>query len=278
MDKVTIYGVFEFVGFHFCNRFLENGCSVKGIHTNLGSSHCLEEKQLEVGRNANFEEVGLEQLEKTVGELQVMIVSLYDLYMTYQETKWNQTAFWKKIFHILNNRYEQIVFLLPIQFLQDSKETDHFFELKDLLARTTMGASAIQFFYLPTIFGPWQPSSFLFQRSMLPKHKDNSDPFIVREWIWDAIYVDDALNVIMKIIEKGENGDYIIESGVKNSWGTCADLLNIDQSILNAGENPLKCTEYEIKRVPEGEITPYPEALARQRGHLERLLDFDQLI
>jgi hypothetical protein len=182
-----IYGVYEFVGFHFCNRFLEKGYSVKGIHVPIGGSQQLEEKKLEVGRNANFEEVEMPDSEKLIDDNPAMIVSLYDFFMNYKESDWNQPAFFEKLASFINKRQEQIIFLLPVQLLLEPKETDRLLEMKGFLSQIKETASSSQFFYLPAVFGPWQSSSFLFQQSILPKEKINHELLEVKEWVWDAI-------------------------------------------------------------------------------------------
>jgi hypothetical protein len=278
LDKVMIFGVYEFVGFHFCNRFLEKGCIVKGVRVMNGSSHqLLEDKKLAVGRNANFEELKMDDLENlSIDDQPAMIFSLYDFYMTYKESEWDHSAILEKLAAFVKKRQEPMIYLLPIQMLLDTNETGWYSELKEFISQLKEGSAMRQFFYLPAIFGPWQPPSFLFQQSMLPVQKEDAEQYKTTEWVWDTIYIEDAIETMMDVIQKGESGSYLMESGMKDSWGLCADLLKIDRSFRK--ESGTLSIADEITKVQVIKTTPYSEGLARQREHLSRMIDIDHFL
>lgn len=59
MDKVHVLGALEELGFEMTTSLLEEGYEVCGIHLQLGEETIYNERRLEIGRNANFEEIGL---------------------------------------------------------------------------------------------------------------------------------------------------------------------------------------------------------------------------
>ncbi|MFC0417302.1 hypothetical protein ACFFHH_17985 [Cytobacillus solani] len=57
MDRAVIIGTYESLGFRFCTSLLEEGYEVTGIHYRNMDEELVEEKRMEIGRNANFQEV-----------------------------------------------------------------------------------------------------------------------------------------------------------------------------------------------------------------------------
>jgi hypothetical protein len=216
--------VFEFIGFHCCKSLLEKGYSVNGIPFNMESDLFLDEKRLEVGRNANFSEQDLQGveniIEKKEREPAIFIVSLYEWFMTFKESPVPNTKILAQVAQSLNDRQKaenQIVYLLPIQLLTNSQDLEGAVELKEFIDQTNRLGDCVQLFYLPTIFGPWQPSSFLFQRALLKQLNNVKDDMVIREWTLDAMFIDDALDPIIERIETGKKGSFLLESGIPES-------------------------------------------------------------
>lgn len=59
MDKVLVLGALEELGFEMTALLLEEGYEVRGIHLQTGHETIYNERRMEIGRNANFEEIGL---------------------------------------------------------------------------------------------------------------------------------------------------------------------------------------------------------------------------
>jgi hypothetical protein len=59
MDKVLVLGALEELGFEMTALLLEEGYEVRGIHLQTGQETIYNERRMEIGRNANFEEIGL---------------------------------------------------------------------------------------------------------------------------------------------------------------------------------------------------------------------------
>jgi hypothetical protein len=270
MDKAIIFGTYEFVGFHLCQEFLERGYEVTGIFHDYSEESFIDEKRLEIGRNANF-------TEKIIGEYVVddaspslMIFSLYDLFIGSREKLINSEDLRKIILKTVDTR-NQIAYLLPIQLLSQS---DHMQDLKLFLEDLKGIGKNPQFYYLPSIFGPWQPVTFLFQKSMLNLLGENSNPNAIREWRMDAIFVKDAVKTLIEKMISGNEGHFLLESGIPNQWEDCADFLKIDPQFRESkGCEELELGEHII-HLPVKQGTPFADALRLQRKHLKNVTTF----
>jgi hypothetical protein len=262
LDKVCILGVYEFIGFHLCKKFLENGFNVEGIHLDTECDLFLEEKRLEVGRNANYNEKSFPLAGQSM-EIEVTIVPIYDWFMTYNESKKNIP---KIIQYLKNASKTNIVFLLPIHLLSDWQD-EGMDKIRDLIDQTKNMDQCIQYFYLPTIFGPWQPGSFLFQNE-LQNQINNNDQIEVREWPFDAIYIEDLLTSLIERIESGESGSFLIESGIPKSWELCAEILQLDKSLGKVFDDVKLKIDDGVEKITLKEVTPYQESLMAQKEHV----------
>jgi hypothetical protein len=278
LDKIGIYGVFEFIGFHFCKRFLEKGLRVEGVHFHTEPHLFLEEKRLEIGRNANFKEKDIPDIEVVIendNDSKTIIIPIYDWLMMYSGSKSLDKWFPKIVEFIndLNDSKTQIVYLLPIQLLTDKCEMDGIEDVRNLLSQTKKMNHRAQFFYLPTIFGPWQPPTFLFQRVMLNQFNETDEEFTLKEWTLDAIYVDDLLNPVIERIEAGDTGSFLLDSGIPKSWDLCAELLNVDESIKGKAKDVKVNGNDGLKKLILQDVTPFEKSLHIQREHSSYLSD-----
>lgn len=267
LDKVCILGVYEFIGFHLCKRFLENGFSVEGVHLDTECDLFLEEKRLEVGRNANFNEKSFPLSGQNI-KTEVTIIPIYDWFMTYKESKLNYDKFFSEIIQYIKNAPKKnFVYLLPIQLSTDWQD-EGMGKIRNFIDQTKHMDQFIQYFYLPTIFGPWQPGSFLFQKKLLNQINNNNEQIEVREWPFDAIYIEDLLISLIERIEFGESGSFLIDSGIPKSWELCAEILQLDKSIGKAFDDVKLKVDDGVKKITLKEVTPYQESLMAQKEHV----------
>ncbi|MCM3602401.1 hypothetical protein M3175_16835 [Robertmurraya korlensis] len=61
MDKVLVLGALGEIGFKMTALLLEEGYEVRGIHLQSGDETVYNNRRMEIGRNANFEEIGLNE-------------------------------------------------------------------------------------------------------------------------------------------------------------------------------------------------------------------------
>jgi nucleoside-diphosphate-sugar epimerase len=264
MDKVVIAGVFDFVNFYVCKALLDKGIEVKGVQFELEENEdILDKKRLEIGRNANFTELSIRDIRMDSNEKETLILSIYDLYMRYKEDFLLNETF----FNMVN--WERIVILAPSQLLM-SVDLDANTVTIEFIKRVKGMNKNIQLLYLPTIYGPWQPDTFVFQHSILAGLNRGKAFKGLREETSDALFIEDTVESIIEIIENEQPGRYLLQSGKKNQWESCAAFLQISEPISN---------ERKVEIIENGDLTklavkssvPISIALTKQIEHTIRL-------
>jgi len=276
---MIIFGAFEFLGFHLSGKFLEKGFEVNGVHVSTNDSTLLEEKRMEIGRNANFREQTFAEWKDQDGggqEPAAIVIPFYDWYMDFNEGILEQEAINQPILQYMQagrNKGSKVIFLLPMQFLEESGGSAEYQNIKAFIEKAKQTADICQSFYLPTLYGPWQPPSFLFQRTMLKRLNENDGPTgsMLREWDLDAIFIEDALDSLTEKMEENKGGEFLLESGVQDSWTKCAAVLKIDQYRRSRGSKHKLPDPGQMERLVLPKCTPADKALAVQWQHLFRI-------
>lgn len=236
-DKVVILGTYEFVGFHICKKVLEDGLEVRGIHVPIKEDALfIEEKLLEIGRNSNFSQCDYDKYDFDKEEY-IFIVDFYDYFMRNCEQELLRLGdFFKKI----NNRNcRKVILLLPISLLGENQS-----KAEDLISSIKEDGIIVQSFFLPTIYGPWQPEEFLFQKSMV--YEDSEYKITNREWTGDAIYVEDAAKTIINLLNDSSES-LLLKSKEINSWNRCAEILSLPLEEKNQNRNDFQGQEKLIE-------------------------------
>lgn len=274
MYKACIIEPFEFINFHICSSLLEKGIETFGIHIRLDDEHLFfEEKSLVVGRNSNFQEINLAEyrVQGEENKSETVFLSLYDMFISGGEYLLKEKATTDAIIHLLKN-HEFLVVILPIQMLEKTAHTHQSFTtLQEFLTIIKNSAIKTQTYYLPTVYGPWQSSYFSFQTTIINEGKNNESLKETREWKFDALFIDDAIEVLMDRVESCEEGSFLLQSEIPNQWEHCAEVLkmNIEHSKKSC-ENPLLIVDGITKVVIKAKSTPV-EGLRWQKEHLEGL-------
>ncbi|MEH7416386.1 hypothetical protein V7266_13955 [Neobacillus drentensis] len=274
MDKAVIFGIYDFVSFHIGRALLNEGVEVIGIHTDeAGEAPFVEEKRLEVGRNANFKEIALSELD-TYREADTIkttfIFSLYDLYMSNTETILHkQTVTSLQQFIESNKNLTNILFILPIQLLS-SKESQ---ALQTVIKQASAWGKKNFYYYLPSIYGPWQPSTFIFQQALIGKMEKQDIKESKREWTGDVLFVEDAIKVILSSSEYSDTEDemkFLIESGLEDYWNNCAAQLKLNNVMTERIQSELFEENKTINRVTVNRVTPFSDSIEKQLEIVKR--------
>ncbi|OLS41798.1 hypothetical protein [Bacillus sp. MRMR6] len=275
MDKVVIINVFGFVSFHVCKTMLNKGIEVRGIKIENGEnkSDYTEDMKLEIGRNANFKECSLEAWVNNPPEYgAITLMSLYDLYMTNNERIIQENSVMEPIMKHLKKSKDMsgmLALLIPSQLLSTELSSPVEVEMRNFLNILKGLNSNIQYIYLPTVYGPWQPSTFVFQHSIISKLNRNTDFGGIREETRDALFVNDTVDSIMEILESKKQGSYLLESGKENQWTLCAEFLKIEGRFLNVQKSQ-DFTKSHTRIIVKQE-TLYSDALLEQVNHTNRI-------
>ncbi|MFZ7944577.1 MULTISPECIES: hypothetical protein [Bacillaceae] len=273
MDKAIIFGIYNFVSFHACKTLLNKGIEVIGVQLDeQEKSPLLEEKRFEVGRNANFSENPLSKWANRREEEKaetVILFPIYDLYMLRNEKILQHDQVAKSIIQYMESNKDntEIVFILPIQLLRaNSIEAIGTFieKIKGL-------AKKVQWFYVPAIYGPWQPQTFLYHQAILSTFQKAEIRKDEREWTGDVLYIDDAINTIINTVETENSGRFIVESGKNNYWANCAAFLQIDEKLMDISRNEPLQLDHQIVKLPVKNVTPFADSITKQIDHVQRV-------
>lgn len=253
MEKAIIVGAYEFLGFHFCKKFLEQGIVVEGIHVEIEDKELfIEEKKMEIGRNANFIENRIDRVERE--EKAFVIIDFYDFFMRDVSYLFSRLV----VPYLEKMKKCTFVLLLPLAAKKELFKEELIWKEK-LMKDEHVVAS----FYLPTVYGPWQPLEMVFQQILLKKvNKLKRVNVSSKEWVYDALYVEDIVDYIIEETVH-MSGEFILTSGMKNMWNLCAKEL----SFLYQEEEGEPNISINNKIVVPSK-TPYQEGLANQRRNV----------
>jgi hypothetical protein len=268
MDKVAIIGTYHFIGFNLCEKLLEEGIEVYGCRFfDDSSEEFMEDKQLLIGRNANFKEVMFkeENEQEELDESTIVIFSFYDLYFSIKEKSFN--SFLSYLTRLTNKQSgRRIVILLPLDLLGLLPN-----EIKSRVNQLKSQNVILQAVYLPTVYGPWQSSFFIFQQYLLRDlgHLPKLDQ---RENTTDAIYIKDLVEKLLQLIHSPDNNDVVIESGKENQWEKGIEYLQVKELSLDEVKMTPKKINQNIKVITIDSITSIESGLEHQKQHLSKLL------
>jgi hypothetical protein len=263
MDKVIVVGTYEFIGFELCLRLLEQGIEVIGIHLeSMNEDPFLEEKRLEIGRNSNFTEMDetyLDAFEQSSDPM-ILFIDYFSYFFKREEKKLSSIMttdhLKKKSFHF--------VLSLPIQFCFENSPQEF------LLFQPFDKKSVVTIFYLPTIYGPWQPMKYTFQQALNnPKGPIKVDD---REWTEDALYIDDVMNMILRNLDGKEKNEYVLKSKIKEHWKQLSNSL-VEDCLIEPIRHEEKTFRQEVT-VFHVEGTDPQKGIEKQKSHLKRLKEF----
>jgi nucleoside-diphosphate-sugar epimerase len=273
MDKVIIYGTYDFLGFSLCEKLLDVGIQVCGIPLNEENSEVfLEDKKLLIGRNANFQEKTLEIedipfQDESLKLKTITVISFYDIYYTKEDPF---RTYEKIVTNICKQHSQhslgQLICLFPIGFMHDFPKP--LITQINLLNEQKIQPKNI---YIPTVFGPWQPSAFLFQQYLLKDYLKSEPKLDNREFTSDAIYIKDIIDTIVQLMDSEEKVDYLIQSSIQDQWIKGANHLKVKEMDTKKQELVNIAASESIKIIKINESISITEGLELQKKHLSRL-------
>ncbi|MGE8079524.1 NAD-dependent epimerase/dehydratase family protein [Peribacillus loiseleuriae] len=212
MDQTVIVGMYQFVGFHLTKHLLELGEDVIGIDWEFN-----EEKELEIGRNANFSFLKPSSLScMNVSNETMIYISWYDFnnrrsVFSFKETEEILLALnsWSKV---PNENRPTVVLLYPLG-VKNQK-----------ILSIVEQAEWMKVIYLPTIYGPGQHEESAFEVSIHKKSRLEIEKALEREYKNDAIFIADLLENLPQITTLNERM-ITVKSKQENQWSLCAKLV-----------------------------------------------------
>ncbi|OCA84271.1 hypothetical protein A8F94_16285 [Bacillus sp. FJAT-27225] len=242
MEKAVIVGAFGFFGFHLCKKMLEKGYEVAGVAYGKESASFQDEMEDLIGRNGNFQKT-FNEVPGGGSQSEVLILSLYD--WIYCEDESDVIELLRKT--ISPNNQRKTVLAVPIELALNSEKAAM---IVDLIQQEQKNTLTI---YLPTLFGPYQPERYAFQKA-ISGFRDH-DPS--EEYIEDALYCEDAAEKAIELIEQGRKRDVLLKSSSGANWQACAEILGIPTPIRN---------QSRFKPVAGLEIVEVPASITNEEG------------
>jgi hypothetical protein len=224
MNKMMILGIYDFIGYGLCTRLLSEGIEVDGYRFfSDGQEEYMEEKKLLIGRNANFEEKLLDEEVDDLGNIHkaTAVISFYDLFFSVKASPSGQL--FENINNCLNKHVpKSIALLLPLKFLTMIPEG-----FKEFLTSLDSYDIPIQMIYLPTIYGPWQPATFLYQQYIMKNQSRTTPKLDERESTLDALFLEDVLDELLMLLFSNTSNQILLKSEDQNQWYKGAEYLHI---------------------------------------------------
>jgi nucleoside-diphosphate-sugar epimerase len=269
MERATILGIYDFIGYGLCRYLLDQGVEISGIHTEGNKKdYFIEEKRLEIGRNANFLEIGLQEWEAERAE-GILFVALFESLQSRQ----NSDDLLKVLLSDLENRQLKklpTAVILPAYFAQEKADLRQ--QEASVISLISSWDSNLLTLYLPTIYGPWQPEECFFQQAMFQSsYKNKKIPDM--EWTHDCLYIDDAVKMIKEMAESGLQGQYILSSGEQDKWFQCAEELLGREAGLLRNKAAAPAIKKSIQIMTVGQNEQIGKGLSRQKEQFNRIQD-----
>lgn len=241
MNRVLIIGVQQFIGFHLCSRFLEEGCSVDGVFIQPDHSFYhkwVEEQMLWLGRNAHlsiFTETDLEFVEYD---------RIYFCQLDPHDPEWPKK--WEKEKELLEELQKlskkaecPVVFLSSFDVYGDDQQNispkdqpspknekgNMFIQAENWWQKQAEKAFVPTVIVrVPTVFGPWQPPGQWMTDYLLQELDFNPITFTEERHrkapIRDLLYIEEVI-------------DCLVEIGREDSWTQSIVHLTSGEKLLN---------------------------------------------
>jgi len=183
--QVMVFGAQSHIGFAICEKFLEEGIEVCGIFLDSSSKMkklLLEERMLLIGRNALFHELTLDHEWRNKEATHV-------IYCKEKSHHQDQLCFEKSVGTAVDTR-SHYFYVVP-----DARQIEE----DDQYVTSTLESYTL--FKLPRLYGPFQPPEEKIHQHLKSCVSGQKNTLIIKE---PTIYITDAAETIVEIIEKGD--------------------------------------------------------------------------
>jgi hypothetical protein len=260
LKEILIVGGLQFIGYHISNYFVENGKPVIGIEWEK-NNNLIEEKQLEIGRNSNFKLVDLENITSVeLMEDTTIIVSWYDIDKGSTENKEQVIreidAYLGSLKHPSRKLEPKVIFLecMTEEGIDPGRPRTEY-----------QPDSSI---FLPTIYGPWQHKSMVFEQAIRKQERTQIKASVSSEYKGDAIYITDLLEKFELIIQIPKKR-IAVKNSLPNQWTLCYKQLFSDEELDDSSTDLSPLLDAYLYTI-SGRISP-EKGIQLQREHSKRL-------
>lgn len=222
MESSIVLGAYQFIGFHLCKHLLDQGIEVLGVDWIQDEipSTIIEEKEMEIGRNSNFSFKPLKHLEASEGASRTtLFICWYDVVKSNRSTGEAVKSMIRMLVDKFKERNERIriVLLYPLGYGDEE-----------------LMFTVDQIIHLPTIYGPWQHDSMVFEQGIRGIGEAKIKAAVEDEYTLDAIYIEDLLASLENMLSRAAK-HIIVRSSAADQWALAAREVFDDPFIEDAG-------------------------------------------
>ena len=264
MQTYIVIGTYQFIGFYVTQYFLNQGEEVIGIDwaDKDDSPYIMEEKELEIGRSANYIYFPVNKLKLLdIARQDTVFISCYDIY----HGKFGNTelllseigSFIEKCKKKDLSETPNIVLFMPV-----AEES-----LFQSIISAIEGIDSAKIIYLPTVYGPWQSEAMSFEVGINQQGPSVIEAAIAKEYTGDALFVSDFVNALEGVLASSDRSIQL-SSNIADHWYKCAAHV-FDEEIASSFAPTPKINKGSIVEVQCN--TDPQEGVALQRKHNKRL-------
>ncbi|GAA0314673.1 hypothetical protein GCM10008967_01490 [Bacillus carboniphilus] len=217
MDKIYIYGVYDFVSFEFCQQLLHEGYEVAGVRYPFAFQDT--EKSLLVGRNANFTELqsvdGLSNQEQQGSS--IFIISHYD-HQYINEAEYMKIK--KHLEETVNKlKIDRTLVMVPRELTSTEVREEPYM---NLVKECQKILPKPQYVGLPPLYGLGQPENDILYR--VANQRKNEETKIPNSSLEDALPLSETVSFLINQLEN-HNQDIVLNSDVELHYKKCIESL-----------------------------------------------------
>jgi UDP-glucose 4-epimerase len=246
LENAIVMGTFSFIGFHLSTKLLEDGITVHGIDTQIDQEcdQVKEEKLMVIGRNANLNQLQKEDWENRLSKQTEKIDTLFycidiptlnDTYQAdarqymIQAIEYCQKHSTKLIvassIEVVDHQENIITEKSPL--LPVTKRGEFYLQLEQLLNIYWLKKSfPYLILRLPTLYGPWQPDSFAFQKALRLKEEGKPVDWVEDYYMGDVLFIEDAITAYIKAATSPHVHEVVhVTSGQIGEWEKGMEII-----------------------------------------------------
>ncbi|MEK5392402.1 hypothetical protein NSQ59_18770 [Margalitia sp. FSL K6-0131] len=261
MESTIVCGAMHFVGFEICKELLNRGCSVIAIDNEEQAERFHLEKWLEIGRNANLMRLSIEEIRDEIDSETVCFIPFID-FLRSSEKMNDLLNTVENLIQMENITEYHIIY--PSQYYHSFSDMDKS-KLHTIFQKNNRIKKVVEY-YAPTLYGPWQPNTYLFQQLIEGKPTDD-----YLDDQRDAIFIEDAVKEIVGNTKATEHGQSLLLRNVQSdTWRNC--ILFLNESFSMPDEKKM-IDNSDIQIINVKEQRSYQEGLIMQMECFKRFYE-----
>ncbi|MFD9624716.1 Rossmann-fold NAD(P)-binding domain-containing protein [Peribacillus muralis] len=267
MQTYIVIGTYQFIGFYVTQYFLNQGEDVIGIDWADKESNpdVLEEKELEIGRSANYLSFPLNKLKLLdITHQDTVFICCYDIYNGKMEKTdivlSEIVSFIEKCKRNGLSETPNFVLFMPVEKAESMFQS---------IISSIEGVNSAKTIYLPTVYGPWQSEGMSYEAGINKQGLSDIEAAIANEYRGDALFITDFVNNLEGILASSSDRIIQLSSNIEDHWNKCAKYVFDEGLASTFSQSTPKINKGTIVEVQCN--TDPQEGVTLQKKHNKRL-------